>query len=76
MKRNMAELYEKAKAISRKTNINVLIGSAPTTAIDLELYSPQLKTCDYPVLLMRQLKPRKIKEGTMERFVFKKGGLL
>ena len=48
MKRNMAELYEKAKAISRKTNIIVLIGAAPTTAIDLELYSPQLKNLRLP----------------------------
>ena len=31
---------------------------------------------DYPVLLMHQLKRRKVKEGTGERFMFKKGGLL
>lgn len=76
MKSNIELLYEKARDISSKTNINLVIGAAPTTAVDLELYSPQLKTCDYPVLLMRQLKPRKVKEGAMERFLLRKGGLL
>jgi hypothetical protein len=76
MKSSIEDLYQRARAIARKANLNIVIGAGPRTVIDIELYSPQLKTCDYPPLLMRQLKRRKVKEDAMERFVFKKGGLL
>lgn len=69
MKRNMEELYEKMREISRKTKINVVVGAAPQPVVDLELYSPKLNPCDYPVLPMRQLKRREVKEGAGQRFL-------
>ena len=72
----MEKLYQRVRVIASKTNINVVVGSGAEQPVDIELYSPKLKPTDYPVLLMRQLKRRKVKEGAGERFVFKKGGLL
>ncbi len=73
---NIEDLYQRVRTIARKANLNIVIGAGPKTVVDIELYSPQLKPCDYPPLLMRQLKGRKVKEDAMERFMLKKGGPL
>lgn len=56
---DMEKLYQRARDIASKTNINVVVGSGTERPVDIELYSPKLKPNDYPTLLMHQLKGRK-----------------